>query len=140
MPKHPVRSFRQLQVYQLAFRYSVEVYTLVQHFPQDADCYLAQQLLARSQAVRTNIAVAWGKRRNPTALVSYLSAAQLEATEVQIGIEAAIGLGYLNTDVGQDLDDGYCYLFATLDQLMASAALGAKRLEESEFSTLPATA
>ncbi|MEL6383265.1 MAG: four helix bundle protein [Cyanobacteria bacterium J06626_18] len=140
MLKHPIRSFRDLQVYQLAFRYSVEVYDLVQHFPQGFDRYLAQQLLARSQAVRTNIAAAWGQRRDRTALINCLCAAQLEAAEVQIWIEAAIGVAYLDTEVGQDLGDGYRYLFATLDQLMASASLGAKRLEESEFSTLPATA
>ncbi len=140
MSKHPIRSFRQLQVYQLAFTYSVDVYDLVQHFPQDADRYLAQQLLARSQAVRANIAAAWGQRHNRTALVNALSTAQFEVTEVQIWIEAAIGIGYLDTAVGQDLSDCYRHLFAALDQLMASAALGAKRLEASELSTFPATA
>lgn len=103
MSKQPICSFRSLKVYQLAFTYSVEVYNLVQQVPQGSDLALAQKLLARSQAVRRHIADAWGQRHDLTGLVESLSAAQLEVTEVQMLIEAAIGVGHLNADIGQDL-------------------------------------
>lgn len=140
MSKYAIRSFRELQVYRLAFQYSVEVYDLVQAFPQDSDRFLARKLLARSRGVRAHIAAAWGKRRDRMALVASLSAAQLEVAEVLMWLEAAIRSGYLEGEVGQALGDRYRYLSAALDQMMASAALGAKRIETAEPHTLPATA
>ncbi len=138
MQKNSIRSFRDLQVYQLALRCSVDVYNLAQAFPENPDTYLARQLLATSRAVRAHIASAWGQRRNRTALMSQLSAAQLETTEIQIWIEAAIAAGYLGPDTGQDLCDRYRYLAAALDQLMANASLGGKRWGESDGEVLPA--
>lgn len=140
MPKNSIRSFRNLQVYQLAFRCSVDLYDLTQTFPEDSNTNLAQKLLTTSRAVCAHIAAAWGKRRHRTNLISHLSTAQLETTEVQIWIEAAIAAGYLGPDTGQDLCDRYRYLAAALDQLMANASLGTKRWEESDGEALPATA
>ena len=138
MPKNSMRRFRNLQVYQLALRCSVDVYNLAQAFPEAPNTYLARQLLATSRAVCANIAAAWGKRRDRTALIHHLSTAQLEATEVQIWIEAAIAAGHLGPDTGQDLCDRYRYLYTALDQLMAIASLGGKQWEESTDEVLPA--
>ena len=135
-----VHSFRDLQVYQLAFEGSVELYHLIQQFPQGFDIYLAGKMLSTSRAVRANIAAAWGKRRNLEALIGHLSTAQLEAAEMQIWIEAAICAGYLNADAGQGLYDRYCCIYVALDQLMASAVVTAKRRQESQDVTWRATA
>jgi len=135
-----VHSFRDLQVYQLAFEGSVDLYRLIQQFPQGFDTYLAAKVLSTSHAVRVNIAAAWGKRRNLTALISHLSTAQLEAAEMQIWIEAAIGAGYLTADVGQDLYDRYRCIYVALDQLMASAMARVKRRQGGHRAVWRATA
>jgi len=101
---------------------------------------LTRQLLAASRAVRAHIAVAWGQRRNRVALMRQLSAAQLEAAETQIWIEAAIGAGYLAPTVGQDLNDRYFCIVAALDQLMELASVRAKRQEERRENASLATA
>lgn len=142
-----IQSFQELQVYQLAFRCSVEVYELAQAFPENPDSYLTRRLLATSRAVRAHIARAWGKRRvgiawpeaNRLALINQLSLAQLEAAEMQTWIEAAVAVGYLDGAAGQDLYDHYRCIFAALDQLMENALAGEKPVEERE-DDLPATA
>lgn len=126
-----VHSFRDLQVYQLAFGGSVDLYHLSQQFPEEGNLHLTRKLLATSRAVRANIAAAWGKRRDPVTLIGHLSTAQLEAAEMQIWIEAAIGAGYLTADVGQGLYDRYCCIYVALDQLMASAIATTKRRQGS---------
>ncbi|WP_169613716.1 four helix bundle protein [Nodosilinea sp. P-1105] len=135
-----VHSYRDLQVYQLAFEGSVDLYRLIHQFPQGFDTYLAAKLLSTSRAVRANIAAAWGKRRNLAALIGHLSTAQLEAAEMQIWIEAAIAAGYLTAGVGQGLYDRYRCIYVALDQLMASAMATAKRRQGSQGAVWRATA
>lgn len=124
MPKS-VHSFRELRVYQLAFQHSVDLYKLVQPLAEDSDTRLACQLLATSRAIRAAIARAWGKRRDRPALISQLSVAHLQTTEMQIWLEAAIHAGYLDADAGQSLCDRYRHLGTALDQLMENVSLGA---------------
>jgi four helix bundle protein len=135
-----IQSFQDLQVYQLAFKCSVDVYEQLQPFPEAADIHVARKLLATSRGVRAHIATAWGQRRNYAALLNQLSAAQLAAAETQAWIEAAIAAGFLSADVGQDLYDRYRYLYGALDHLMENAALGSRLWSDNNDETLPATA
>lgn len=132
-------TFRDLQVYQLAFRCSADVYHLTQQFPE-AERPLALKLLSTAHAVRAQIAAAWGQRRNRTELLLKLSAAQLAAMEMQRWIEAAFAFGYLDVDAGQDLYNRYRHLYTALDQLMATAVIASTRLEVSFEEDLPASA
>jgi len=132
-------TFQNLQVYQLAFQCSADVYHFVQLFP-DAERPLALKLSSTAHAVRAQIAAAWGQRRNRAGLLIKLSAAQLAATEMQRWLEAAMAFGYLDVDAGQDLYDRYRNLCTALDQLMATAAMGASRLEANFEDDFPASA
>lgn len=134
-----IHSFQDLQIYQLAFKCSVEVYEQAQQFPEDADIRVARKLLATSRAVRAHIAAAWGKRSDRQTLITKLSAAQFEATEMQIWIEGAIAAGYLDAESGQDLCDRYRHISTALDQLMEKAAVKAQSTENFG-NTLPASA
>ncbi|ASC69567.1 hypothetical protein XM38_004940 [Halomicronema hongdechloris C2206] len=138
--KLSVYSFQDLQVYQLAFRCSVEIYDLAQHFPEETSACLTRQILATSRAVRAHIAAAWGKRRDRKALITQLSEAQLKAAEMQTWIEAAVAVGYLDGDAGQALSDHYRRIFSSLDQLMEGALVGERRRSEDSTNDLPATA
>ena len=134
------QNFRDLQSYQLAFRCSVDVHTLIQLFPE-AERPLALKLLSTAYAVRAQIAAGWGQRRNREGLLIKLNAAQLAATEMQRWIEAAIAFGYLDPEAGQDLYDRYRTLYGALDQLMEIAAASTIQLAEISFEDeLPASA
>ncbi|NEQ48332.1 MAG: four helix bundle protein [Leptolyngbya sp. SIOISBB] len=134
------QSFQDLQSYQLAFRCSVDVYHLIQPFP-DAERPLALKLLSTAHAVRAQIAAGWGQRRNREGLLIKLSAAQLAATEMQRWLEAAIAFGYLDAEAGQDLYDCYSTLYGALDQLMETAVAGTTQPAVASFEDdLPASA
>jgi four helix bundle protein len=136
-----IQSFQNLQVYRLAYNCSVEVYTLAQQFPEDANHYLTCQILATSRAVRAHIAAAWGQRRHREILLSKLSAAQWQAAEMQTWLEAAIVAGFVDGETGQVLYDRYRQLYTALDQLMATASsTDSTRLEHPPENSLPATA
>ncbi|MGP1385385.1 MAG: four helix bundle protein [Thainema sp.] len=134
------RSFQDLQVYQLAFQCSVDLYNLAEQFPDMADMALTQKLLATSRTVRAEIAAAWGQRRNRVALLGKLSAAHLATTEMQTWLETAIAVGDLDADAGQTLHERYRAIGMALDQLMATAAGQGDTWAENPEDTLPATA
>ncbi|MBW4652146.1 MAG: four helix bundle protein [Kaiparowitsia implicata GSE-PSE-MK54-09C] len=135
-----VHRFQDLQVYQLAFACSADLYRLTQPSNKEADLPLAHKLLATSRAVRANIAAAWGKRRDLVALIDHLSMAQLAAADMQIWIEGAIGSGHLTAEAGQDLYDRYRCIYLALDQLMENATAAAHRRQGSEGAIWRATA
>jgi four helix bundle protein len=135
-----VYRFQDLQIYQLAFDCSADLYRLSQHVSEEASLPLTRKLLATSRAVRANIATAWGKRRDLIALIDYLSKAQLAAADMQLWIEAAIATGYLTADAGQDLHDRYHCIYFALDQLMENAITAAQRRQGSQQAVWLATA
>jgi four helix bundle protein len=135
-----IQSFRDLQVYQLAFDCSADLYRLSQHHAEEANLPLTHKLLATSRAVRANIAAAWGKRRDLIVLIDHLSTAQLAAADMQLWIEAAIATGYLTADAGQDLHDRYRCIYLALDQLMANAIAAAQQRQGNQQVIWLATA
>jgi four helix bundle protein len=135
-----IHRFQDLQVYQLAFGCSSDLYHLSQQFTEEANLHLTRKLLATSRAVRANIAAAWGQRRDPVALIDHLSKAQLAAANMQLWLEAAIGAGCLTADAGQDLYDRYRCIYLALDQLMENAASAAQRRQGSQEAVWRATA
>ncbi len=119
--------FQDLRVYQLAFGCSADLYRLLQQFSESGNLPVARKLLATAHAVRANIAVAWGKRRDPVAMIDHLSAAQLAAADMQLWLEAAISVGCLTAEAGQNLYDRYRCIDLALDHLMENAAVAQRR-------------
>ena len=124
-----IHSYQELQVYQLAFKCSMDVYRLSRGFPDEEKDLLTRQSLTASRSVCASIAEAWGKRRYRKAFVSKLSDAQAEAAEMQTWIQTAIRCGYLPQEVGQELFGRYRLIFAALDRLIDNAAVWVKTTE-----------
>ncbi|WP_008312851.1 four helix bundle protein [Leptolyngbya sp. PCC 6406] len=134
------QSFRDLAVYQLARRCSIDVYALALDFPTHRDDDVPRRLLATAHSVRAHIAAAWGTRRQRAALIEQLSTAQLQAAEMQTWIEAAVATGYLSPEAAQDLHDRYRHLYTVLDHLMESALAEKTQPIADTPDDLPATA
>jgi four helix bundle protein len=124
-----IRSYQELQVYQLAFRCTNQLYLLAQHFPDDEKPLLTRQMLSASRSVCTNLAEAWGKRRYRGAFVAKVSDAQSEAAEMQTWIEIAVQCGYLEAETGQELFGHYRTIFSALERLVENATVWVKPLE-----------
>ncbi|NEQ48333.1 MAG: four helix bundle protein [Leptolyngbya sp. SIOISBB] len=124
-----IQSYQELEVYQLAFRCSTQIFQLSREFPAEERILLTRQSLTASRSVCSSIAEAWGKRRYHKAFVAKLSDAQAEAAEMQTWVQFAVTCGYLTPEVGQELFGQYRTIFAALERLMENAAVWLKPLE-----------
>ncbi|MEM8809988.1 MAG: four helix bundle protein [Cyanobacteria bacterium P01_G01_bin.38] len=117
-----IRTYQELQVYQLAFKGAMQIYQLSQQFPPEEESMLTQQMITASRSVCANLAEAWGKRRYHKAFIAKLNDAESEAAEVQTWIVFAVSCQYLEAEVGQDLLGQYRTIFAALGRLIENAA------------------
>jgi hypothetical protein len=60
-----IRSFRDLRVYQEAFRLQQEVFEVSKGFPKEELYSLTDQIRRSSRSIGANLAEAWQKRRYP---------------------------------------------------------------------------
>lgn len=124
-----IRSYQELQVYQLAFKAALQIFDLSRRFPVEERILLTRQSLTASRSVCASIAEAWGKRRYRKAFVAKLCDAQAEAAEMQTWIEFAVAYGYLEYEIGQELFGHYRTIFGALERLIDNAAVWLKPLE-----------
>jgi len=66
----PIKSFRDLKVWQKAMDVAMDIYALTLNFPKDERYSLSDQIRRSSRSVAANIAEAWHKRRYPAHWVS----------------------------------------------------------------------
>jgi four helix bundle protein len=112
--KPPIKSFKELRVYQGAFSAAMELFRLTQTFPPNERFSIVDQMRRSSRSVCTNIAEAWRKRRYPAAFVAKLSDAESEAAETQVWLEFAVECEYLDRKRATDLADRYETILAQL--------------------------
>ena len=66
------RGFRDLKVYQLAYKLAMEIFEKTKKFPKEEKYSLTGQIRRSSRSVPANIAEAWRKRRYEKTFVSKL--------------------------------------------------------------------
>lgn len=81
-----IRSHKDLDVYQIAFKTSMDIFHLTKSFPKDERYSLISQIRRSSRSVSANIAEAFGKRRYEKAFIAKLSDSEAEAAERKSGL------------------------------------------------------
>src|SRR6266498_1250447 len=76
-----VDSFKELEVYQLAFKVQQEIFLATQHWPSKEDYSLTDQIRRSSRSVGANLAESWAKRLYPAHFLSKLTDADGELQE-----------------------------------------------------------
>ena len=109
-----ISSVRELEVYQIAFEASMQIYEISKSFPKEERYSLTDQVRRSSRSVCTNLAEAWRKRRYKTVFINKLSDAAQEAAETQTWLEFALACNYIDQSVFQKLDEKYKHIFAML--------------------------
>lgn len=99
--------FRDLRVYQLAFKLAMEIFHLSKSFPQAERFSLTDQIRRSSRSVAANIAEGYRKKQYPKMFVSKLADADGEATETQVWIDFAGNCDYLSPTHQAQLKSGY---------------------------------
>ena len=114
----PVKSYRELRVYQLAFKAAMRIYELSKTWLPEERYSLTDQIRRASRSVCTNMAEAWHKRRYPNHFVSKLSDADTEAAETEVWLDFALHCGYLAEADHAELRDDYDHICGMLSKMM----------------------
>ena len=101
------QGFRDLKVYQLAFRLAMEIFKLSKSFPKEEKYSLTDQIRRASRSVAANIGEGYRKKRYVKMFVSKMADADGEATETQVWIDFAAECGYLSTEHQAELRSAY---------------------------------
>lgn len=100
-----IESFKDLNVYQVAFELQQEIFELTKNFPKEEFYSLTNQIRRASRSIGSNIAEAWQKRRYIAHFVSKLSDADGEQAETQHWLDTSIACEYISADRHKRLFD-----------------------------------
>lgn len=98
-----IKSHKELIVYQLAFRVSMEIYSLTRKFPKEEVYSLTSQILRSSRSVCANLSEAFRKRIYEKAFISKLTDSEGEAAETQTWLDYSIACGYISEEIYEKL-------------------------------------
>jgi four helix bundle protein len=104
------KGYRDLKVYQLAYRLATEIFNETKRFPSDERYSLTDQIRRSSRSIPANIAEAWKKRIYSKMFVNKIIDCAGEAGETEVWLEIAKDAGYL-------VIDKYNYFIAAYDEV-----------------------
>jgi len=97
------QSFKDLLVYQKAFKLAMEIYRISKNFPKEEIYSLTTQIRNSSRSVCSSIGEGYRKRLYPAHFVNKISDADMENSETQVWLDFALACEYITKDVYQDL-------------------------------------
>ena len=113
------QGFRELRVYQLAFKLAMEIFHESKKFPPEEKYSLTDQIRRASRSVPTNIGEGYRRKRYPKMFVSKMSDADGEGTETQVWIDLAQACGYISEQLQMEWRTGYEEVGRMLGGMMA---------------------
>ena len=105
--KDKYRGYRDLKVYQLAYKLALEIQEMTKTFPKEEKYSLVDQIRRSSRSVPTNLAEAWKKRRYEKAFISKLIDCAGEAGETEVWLDFSKDFGYMDEDKHNELIEKY---------------------------------
>ena len=102
-----MHGYRDLKVYQLAYKLAMEIFKESKSFPREERYSLTDQIRRSSRSVATNIAEGFRKRRYPNMFTSKMADADSETAETQVWLDFACDCGYLSKVRREELMNEY---------------------------------
>lgn len=109
-----IKTHNDLEVYQIAFKASMEIFEITKRFPKEEIYSLTDQIRRSSRSVAANIAEAFRKRRYPKAFISKLSDSEAEAAETQVWLNFSLSCKYIDNEIHNKLFDKYDHIIAMI--------------------------
>jgi four helix bundle protein len=123
-----VRTFEDLEVFQRAYRVSLEVHRASLEFPQIEQRALGDQVRRASKSICANIAEGFGKQRQSAAeFRRFLLMAMGSADEMRVWCRYCLDLGYIDEPRWQQWRDEYQEIAKMLHGLCRKAEGGRER-------------
>lgn len=99
--------FRDLKVYQLAYKLAMEIYKVSKEFPKEETYSLTDQIRRSSRSIVTNLAEAYRKRQYPKHFLSKLSDSDSELAETTTWLDFSKDCAYITLKEYQYFIKGY---------------------------------
>ena len=115
-----MQGYRDLKVYQLAYRLAMNIYQESKSFPNEERYSLTDQIRRSSRSVVTNIAEGFRKRRYPNMFISKMADSDSEVAETQVWLDFALDCGYLSKVKYNELMSGYQEVGKMLGSMIAT--------------------
>jgi len=87
--------FRDLKVYQLAYRLAMEIFQVSKRFPKEEKYSLTDQIRRSSRSIVANLAEAYRKRQYPKHFLSKLSDSDSELAETIVWLDFSKDCEYI---------------------------------------------
>jgi len=116
-----INSVRDLEVYKLAFKGAMDIFTVTKDFPAEERYSLTDQIRRSSRSICSNLAEAWRKRMYRAVFVNKLTDAMQEASETQTWLDFCIACNYINWDTFDTLDKKYEKILGMLNRMELKA-------------------
>lgn len=102
-----VNSFRDLIVYQKAYKLAMEIFEISKLYPKEEKYSLTDQIRRSSRSITSNIAEAWARKKYPKSFVSKLIDSLGEEYETETWLDYSKDCQYLKPEIYKELSDGY---------------------------------
>jgi four helix bundle protein len=121
-----IRTYRDLEVFQLSYRLALEVSKCVKRFPAFEQVELARQLRRAARSIPANIVEGWAKRSSAAEFKRYLQVAIGSCDEVRMWMEMSKDEGYVPEELFQTIAGEYNRIGAMLASLWKNWQGGAR--------------
>lgn len=102
-----IKSYRDLEVYQLSYALAMDVYRLTKSFPKEEQYSLTAQIRNSSRSVPANIAEGWSKRRYENIFKRQLTDSIGSTDETVVWLDFGLDCGYFLKNKHDELVDRY---------------------------------
>jgi four helix bundle protein len=95
-------TFRDLKVYQKAFKLAMDIFNITKSFPEEEKYGLTIQIRKSSRSVCSSIGEAYRKRKYPAHFVSKTTDADMENSETQVWLDFSLSCKYISKEIYQE--------------------------------------
>lgn len=92
-------SFRDLKVYQKAFKLAMDIFKMTRDFPQEEKYALTTQIRKSSRSVCSSFGEGYRKRKYQVHFVSKMTDSDMENSETQVWLDFLLSCKYISRDV-----------------------------------------
>lgn len=99
-----IKSFNDLEVYQLSYSIAIDIFTLSRSFPKEERYSLTDQMVRASRSIAANVAEGWGKRIYENDFKRHLVYAMGSLEETKVWLRFSIDCKYIGEEAFEQLE------------------------------------
>lgn len=114
-----MHGFKDLKIYQSAYKLAMEIYRESKAFPIEERYSPTDQIGRSSRSIAANIAEGYRKRQYPSMFANKMSDSDAETAETQVWLDFSLDCGYMNQKRHDELIGGYEEVGKMLNAMIA---------------------